>query len=856
MSTDRELWQQVRALFDELVELGPGPRDKRLEEIGQTDPVLRGYVERLLAADSEAEAALRDFSFGSPPTAPEDVTSHDPLGIIGRTVSHFRVGHYLATGGMGVVYGAEDLPLGRAVALKFPLPHQQLTPGVKERFINEARSAAALDHPNLCTVHEVGESAHGVFLAMPLYPGETLKDRLARESRLPPAEALEIVMQVATGLTAAHAAGIVHRDLKPANVMLLPDGTAKILDFGLAKIRDVHLTRSRTTLGTIGYIAPEQLRGGPAAAQADLWAIGVMLYEMLTGTLPFSGEHELSTLHAVLHEQPPRPSAVNPDLAPEFDDLIGALLQKDPGDRYPSADALLGDLAALQRGAPPMVQASVWRTAERRRRRRSVILAASAVAVLGIGGAIWVVLGSPAASRSSGPTTAARVPVLEWIGDTAEIGSSAELAVALDPANAGRRIRLRAGVYDIDRPLTLPDRMTLEGAGVMRFDPDGRPMGFSDDTRTMLRMTANVAGEVLTLGDGATLRNLEIVDLPGRSGNVVAVVSRGARDSVSATITESVIVNPNPLAIGAGGAFGRGLFVVTLNPNMGSDPPAHEGAVLAVRMARSVIRSPSGGGGLFVYNFAADSRIAVDVSQSVIGGSSEANGGVSRPDAVHDSEVLIESRGNLYRNDWTDPCASPLLGWNLTGGSGAPIPIELPATTRNRLVVRSVDDRLEGFTTTLVATGSRRFFAEPLNAAPTDNAIDLLLNGTVISTATCGDVGRTGRTMGIPRVRPRAAGDFLLTGAWVENDALHAGDRNTVRVEFRGVTGSGRRDNQYAHAGGPSGPAPTQLQGSGNRLEVVGDPGTFDELNRRIDPRPPTEFFTSGIPGPRPGARP
>jgi hypothetical protein len=199
---------------------------------------------------------------------------------------------------------------------------------------------------------------------------------------------------------------------------------------------------------------------------------------------------------------------------------------------------------------------------------------------------------------------------------------------------------------------------------------------------------------------------------------------------------------------------------------------------------------------------------------------------------------------------------SPLLGWNLTGGSGAPIPIALPATTRNRLIVRSVDDRLEDFTTTIVATGSRRFFAEPLNAAPTDNAIELLLSGTVVSTPTCGDVGRTGSTMGIPMVRPRAAGDFLLTGAWVENDALHAGDRNTLRVEFRGVTGSGRRDNQYAHAGGSSGPAPAHLEGSGNRLEVVGYPEAFDQLNRRIDPRPPPEFFTRGLPGPRPGSRP
>jgi Protein kinase domain len=844
VTSDRELWQRARAVFDELVELEPGLRGTRLETIGRTDPVLRDELERLLSADADAETALREYRFGSTDGVP-GTSSHDPLGITGRTVSHFRIRDFLAAGGMGVVYSADDLTLGRSVALKFPLPHRQLERAVKERFINEARSAAALDHPNLCTVHEVGESEHGVFLAMPLYPGETLKDRMAREGILEPAAALEIMRQVTAGLAAAHAAGIIHRDLKPGNVMLLPDGAVKVLDFGLAKIRDVDLTRSQMTLGTIGYVAPERLRGERPDVQVDLWAIGVMLHEMLTGTPPFRGDHELSVLNAILHEQPRRPSDVNRDLSPGYDDLIGALLQKDPADRYRSADALLADLAALQRGAPIALRTPFWGRTERRRRARKLILPVAAVAALAAAGVTWVVLGSAAARRSSAPTTAATVPVLEWIDDVAEISSSAELAVALDPANAGRHIRLRPGVYDLDQPLTLPDRMTLEGAGVMRFDPDGRPMGFSDDTRTMLRMTANVGGEVLTLGDGATLRNMEIVDLPGRSGNVVAVVSRGARDSVSATITESVIVNPNPLTIGAGGAFGRGLFVVTLNPNMGSDPPPHEGAALTVRMARSVIRSPSGGGGLFVYNFAADSRISVDVSQSVIGGSSEANGGVSRPDAVHDSEVLIESQGNLYRNDWTDPCVSPLLGWNLTGGSGAPIPIALPATTRNRLIVRSVDDRLEGFTTTLLATGSRRFFDEPLNPPTADNNIDLQLIGTVISTPDCVGAGMTGNTMGIAAVRMKAAADFRLSGAWVENDALSAGDRNTVRVEFRGVTGSGSRSNQYAHAAGPSGPLPPHLQGTGNRLEFVGDAVTFARTNRDVAPSPGAGFFTS-----------
>ncbi|HSK20636.1 MAG TPA: serine/threonine-protein kinase, partial [Longimicrobiales bacterium] len=801
MTSDRELWQRARSVFDELVELEPGPRAARLAEIGRTDPVLRDEVERLLSADRDAEAALQEYSFGSTAGTPGPA-SLDPLGITGQTVAHFRIREFVAAGGMGVVYSAEDLTLGRTVALKFPLPHQQLAREVKERFINEARSAASLDHPALCSIHEIGESEHGVFLAMPLYPGETLKDRMAREGRLDSAAALEIAHKVTSGLAAAHAAGIIHRDLKPGNVMLLPDGAVKVLDFGLAKIRDVDLTRSHMTLGTIGYVAPEQLRGERADAPADLWAIGVIFYEMLIGTTPFRRDHELSVLNAVLHDEPQRPSVVNPELSSGFDDLIGALLRKDPAERYPSADALLADLAALQRGGPIALRTPFWSRTERRRRARKLLIPAAAVAALAVGGVTWGALASADARRSSVATGGAAVSLLKWIDDTAEIGSSAELAAALDPANAGRRIRLRPGVYDIDQPLTVPDRMTLEGAGVMRFDSEGRPTGFGDDTRTTLRMTANVGGDVLTLGDGVTLRNIEIADLAGRSGNVVAVVSRRAGDSISATIIESVIANPNPLTIGAGGPLGRALLVITWNPNMGSDPPPHEGSALSVTVTRSMIRSPEGGGGLFAFNFAADSRIIVDLSHSVIGGSNEAVGGVSRPDAVHDSEVFLQSQGNLYRNEWPDPCVSPLIGWNLAGGSGSPIPIPLPPTTRNRLIVRSVDDRIERFPTTVLATGSRRFFGDPLNPPPTDNSIDLQLIGTVISTPDCAWAPSGNNTVGIAAARMEAAADFRLTGAWVGNDALNAGDRNTVRVEFRGVTASGPRMNQYAHTAG------------------------------------------------------
>ena len=373
MTFDRTLWQRARALFDELVELDGEARAARLDAIGADDRLLRRTVERLLAADADADDVLREWSFGAALSQHATaMNARDPLGIVGCTLSHFQVREHLASGGMGVVYTAEDLQLGRVVALKFPLPDQQLDGSVKERFVNEARSAGALDHPNLCTVYEVAESAHGLFLVMPLYAGETLKARLGRDGALPADDALAIAQQITNGLAWAHAAGIVHRDLKPGNVMLLPNGTVKVLDFGLAKIRDVSLTRPGSTLGTIGYVSPEQIRGDMVDARTDLWSIGVMLYEMLTGSLPFRGEHEIAIVHGILHREPSLPSSLTPTLSRQLDDLIATLLRKDPGDRYASADALLADIAGLRSGAALAHRSPFWGRSANRRRVRTV----------------------------------------------------------------------------------------------------------------------------------------------------------------------------------------------------------------------------------------------------------------------------------------------------------------------------------------------------------------------------------------------------------------------------------------------------------------------------------------------------
>jgi hypothetical protein len=435
---------------------------------------------------------------------------------------------------------------------------------------------------------------------------------------------------------------------------------------------------------------------------------------------------------------------------------------------------------------------------------------------------IAAALVSAAACNDSVDPVAPRVPAARAsLENAVAVTTTAELLAALSPGNAGRRILVRSGTYDIDRPITIPDSVTLEGEGTMLSDGEGRPAGFGSGAHTTLRMTANVPGDVLTLGNGVTIKHLEIVDRTGRSGNVVAVYSRAPRDSVAATILESQIVNAN--------AGFYGLYVQTRNLNLGNPPAPHEGAVITVRMARSLVTSSVGGRGVFAFNFAPTAKVAVTLNGNVLGGIT-ANGGVSLPDEVHDSQVRIESHGNLYRNEASDPC-TPVVGWNLTGGSGAPVPIPASGTARNTLRMQSVRDRIEHFTTAIQASGSRRYFGAPVAGASTDDTLDLELLDATLATPSCGSA--------------QAVRDLDLKGAFSASDALAPGDGNTLRAVIRGVTGSGQRSNLYADAGGASAPLPTSMQGTGNRLVIMGSPEAFARTNRRIDPAPAPEFFSS-----------
>jgi serine/threonine protein kinase len=276
------------------------------------------------------------------------VTPRPGGGMLGRVISHYRIISPLGGGGMGVVYKAQDLSLERVVALKFLPPELTRDPDAKTRFLQEARAASALDHPNICTIHEVRETDEGqLYLAMACYDGETLKQRLQR-GRLPIDEALETAQQVARGLVKAHRHGIVHRDIKPANLMITTDEIVKILDFGIAKLAGAAgLTRVGSSLGTPGYMSPEQARGEEVDPRTDVWSLGAVLYEMVTGRRPFRGEHEQTVLYSLFNEEPEPVQQLRPDAPPELVRIIGRMLAKDRELRYPTATAALADLRAL-----------------------------------------------------------------------------------------------------------------------------------------------------------------------------------------------------------------------------------------------------------------------------------------------------------------------------------------------------------------------------------------------------------------------------------------------------------------------------------------------------------------------------
>ncbi|MCX6145056.1 MAG: protein kinase [Ignavibacteriales bacterium] len=320
--------------------------------------------------------------------------------MIGQVVSHYKILEKLGGGGMGVVYRAEDTKLKRTVALKFLPPELTRDEEAKERFVHEAQAASSLDHNNICTVHEIGETEDGqMFIAMACYEGETIKKKIERGS-LKIEEVTDLAMQIAHGLSEAHAHGIVHRDVKPANILITKSGVAKIVDFGLAKLSGrTLLTKAGSTLGTAAYMSPEHARGEPVDHRSDIWSLGVVLYEMLTGRAPFKADYENALLYSIISSEPAPITSLRTGIPMELERLVRKAMAKNPGERYQHMDEMLVDLRAVRvssdRGvlAPP---------ASRKKRGQRVVEAVAAIAaIVVLFGIVWLLLTRKSSSEGN-----------------------------------------------------------------------------------------------------------------------------------------------------------------------------------------------------------------------------------------------------------------------------------------------------------------------------------------------------------------------------------------------------------------------------------------------------------------------
>ena len=353
-----ERWKQVNDLFQSAVERAPEERAAFLDESCHSDEGMRREVESLLTSHQRAENFIEVPAFE---VAPELATNDSADALIGKLIGHYRIESLIGVGGMGEVYLARDERLGRKAALKLLPDNLTIDEAQLSRFKNEARSASALNHPNILTVYEIGAEGDRQFIAMEFIEGVTLRASITC-GRINPHAALEIAVQVASALAAAHQAGVVHRDIKPENIMLRPDGYVKVLDFGIAKLTehrpasDDHTTETTATLqtrpglvlGTARYMSPEQARGQMVDARTDIWSLGVVLYEMVGGNPPFRGETPSDCIASILTTEPPPLSGVLLDVPLKLESILQKALRKNSDERYQTIKEMLAEVRILK----------------------------------------------------------------------------------------------------------------------------------------------------------------------------------------------------------------------------------------------------------------------------------------------------------------------------------------------------------------------------------------------------------------------------------------------------------------------------------------------------------------------------
>ncbi len=421
--------QQIEAILDEELELPSAGSANYLDLACAADPELRAVIVDLLD-DSVSSTHGETRAFFEGESAPS---------LEGQTVGPYLLHRLIGVGGMGQVYEAEDTRLRRRVALKFLPAEFSRAAVVKQRFLREARAVSALDHSAICTLHDIGESDDGrLYLVMGYYPGETLEQRLKR-GPLPIAEARQLAIDVTRGLQHAHQAGIIHRDIKPANVILTAGGETKILDFGIARVGDATvLTHSGQYLGTPIYMSPEQSRGEHTDARTDLWSLGVMLYEMLTGERPFAGDDILVVMNAIATRAPKSVGELRPEVPDALAATVEKLMAKDPADRYADAAELLAD---LESGAGPIT--SEVNIGSRRWWRLVVAAAVGVLLVIGLVLSIPALRQRDPGAVTGSPVTAPKlVAVLPFINNLGATPENQALAAGLTQAMTVMIVRL------------------------------------------------------------------------------------------------------------------------------------------------------------------------------------------------------------------------------------------------------------------------------------------------------------------------------------------------------------------------------------------------------------------------------
>jgi len=504
---------EMRRLLEKVLAPRPEDRPAEMEELLLELQTLAGTGAPPRRRPPRSGSATRPRAVPQPP--PPAAGTRRPAGLIGRVVDHYEIREPLGGGGMGVVYKAEDTRLQRTVALKFLPPELTRDPVAKARFLQEARAASALDHPNICTIHEVAETDDGqLFLAMTCYEGETLKKKIER-GPLPIDESIDVARQIAAGLAKAHRLGIVHRDIKPANVMVTDDGIVKILDFGLAKLAGAAgLTRAGFCLGTPAYMSPEQARG-EVDQRTDLWSLGVVLYEMLCGVAPFGGDTDQAIIYALLTEEPKPLHERRPEVPEELERILGGMLAKDPADRYPTVEVALADLKVL---AGSTAGATIPSLALARRSRYPlwVRIAAGVAAAALVGVAGWFLLRTPPAlqfkfdaltdleGRESFPCLSPDGVYFLYAKTTAAGGSE----IFLQRVGGGNPINLTDAPWDDTQPAYSPDgkqiafRSERDGGGLfvmgatgesaVRLTEAGYNPAWSPDGRSIVYATEGV----------------------------------------------------------------------------------------------------------------------------------------------------------------------------------------------------------------------------------------------------------------------------------------------------------------------------------------------------------------------------